>query len=43
MPGDRAGNPQGDRGELAVELMTEVGTDRDRPWAAGALRGQAAT
>jgi len=28
------GLPKGDRGELAVELMTEVGVDRVVPWAA---------
>jgi 16S rRNA (uracil1498-N3)-methyltransferase len=27
--------PKGDRGELAVELLTEVGTDVIIPWAAG--------
>ena len=30
--------PKGDRGELAVELMTEVGVDAVIPWAARALR-----
>ena len=29
--------PKGDRGELAVEVLTEVGVDRIVPWAAAAL------
>ena len=36
------GDPKGDRGELAVELMTEVGIDVIVPWAARALRGPVA-
>lgn len=38
--------PKGDRGELAVEVLTEVGTDRVVPWAAarcvGVWRGERA-
>jgi 16S rRNA (uracil1498-N3)-methyltransferase len=38
--------PKGDRGELAVEVLTEVGVDRVVPWAAarcvGAWRGERA-
>lgn len=32
--------PKGDRGELAVELLTEVGADEVVPWAAGRSEGR---
>jgi 16S rRNA (uracil1498-N3)-methyltransferase len=39
--------PKGDRGELAVEVLTEIGVDRIVPWAAsrsvGVWRGERAT